>query len=33
MESYYRFLSRGKQYLMETIPAAVWRMEAGGEAS
>lgn len=36
MESHCGFLSRGKQCLMKTIPAAVWRMEArrgAGEAS
>lgn len=35
MESHCGFLSRGKQCLMKTIPAAVWRMQArrgGGEA-
>lgn len=36
MESHCGFLSRGKQCLMKTIPAAVWRTEArrgAGEAS
>ena len=36
MESHYGPLSRGKQCLMKTIPAAAWRVEArrgGGEAS
>lgn len=32
MESHYGFLNRGKQCLMETIPAAVWRREAGTTA-
>lgn len=33
MKSHYRFLSRGKQCLRETILAAVWRMEGGLQGS